>query len=256
LPVIWQPTPVIRELRKLFGLYDLLNKQIRQLKNEIHGALVDNGVRDLSVGTRITDSPARGEQLLQGLQLSPASRVCILFSLTLLAGLQERKQALRLEISRAGQPLEAEVKLLISIRGVTPLLALAFLADAGDIQRFKSARRLHAYLGVVPTVRSSGGVTHNGRINRRSRLLCRTLFTQSVIHLVDSSPVLKRYYRQIVIRRGYGRARIALLRKTFTMMRRMLLSRELYRWTEPELYQRKLKEYGGELAKGRGEAAA
>lgn len=256
LPVIWQPTPVIRELRKLFGLYDLLNKQIRQLKNAIHGALVDSGVRDRAVGTRLTDSPCKGEEMLKEMELSPASRVCILISLALLANVQERKETLRQEICRAGQPLEAEVKVLISIRGVTPLLALAFLADVGDIRRFPSARRLHAYLGVVPTVRSSGGVTHNGAINRRSRVMSRSLFTQAVIHLVDSSPVMDRFYRQVVARRGYGRARIALLRKTFTMMRRMLLSREQYRWTEPELYQRKLKEYGRELAKGRGEAAA
>jgi transposase len=138
LPVIWQPAPVSRELRKLFGLYDLLNKQIPQLKNAIHGALVGNGVRDRAVGTRLTDSPPRGEEMLKEMELSPASRVCILISLAPLANCQERKETLRQEICRAGQPLEAEVKVLISIRGVTPLLALVFLAEVGDIQYFPS----------------------------------------------------------------------------------------------------------------------
>ena len=53
--------------------------------------------------------------------------------------------------------LEAAIKLPISIRGVAPLLALAFPAEVGDIRRFPSARKLHSYLGVVPAVRSSGG---------------------------------------------------------------------------------------------------
>ena len=133
---------------------------------------------------------------------------------------------------------------------MSPLLALAFLADVGDIRRFPSARRLHAYLGVVPTVRSSGGVTHNGAINRRSRVMSRSLFTQAVIHLVDSSPVMDRFYRQVVARRGYGRARIALLRKIFAIMRRMLLSQELYRWVEPTFYDKKLRDYGRDCKKG------
>ncbi len=168
LPEVWQPGPVVRELRRLFGLYELLNKQIRQLKNQIHGVLLDNGIRDRALGNRIADNPASAEKLLIMVELSTASRFCIQSSLILLGGLAERKEALKREISQAGRPLKEEVKLLISIRGVTPLLALAFLAEVGDIKRFTSARRLHSYLGVVPTVRSSGGVTRSGAINSRT----------------------------------------------------------------------------------------
>ena len=243
LPEVWQPGPVVRELRRLVGLYELLNKQLRQLKNEIHGVLLDSGVRDRALGKRLADNPAKAEELLKKLELSAASRVCIQTSLVLLANVEEQKKALTREIYQAGRPLEAQVKLLISIRGVTPLLALVFLSEVGDITRFRSARRLHSYLGVVPTVRSSGGVTHNGAINRRSRGLTRTLFTQAVIHLVDSSPVLTRFYRELVARKGYGRARIALIRKIFSMMRRMLLTGEPYRWFEPKLYEKKLSDY-------------
>ena len=125
---------------------------------------------------------------------------------------------------------------------MTPLLALGFLSEVGDIRRFRSLRALLAYLGVVPTVRSSGGTTRVGRLNRRSRCMARTLFTQAVLHLVDSSPQLGRFYRELVPRR-YGRARIAILRKTFGMMRRMLLSNTPYRWKEEDLYQKKLKDW-------------
>jgi transposase len=193
LPEVWRPGPVVRELRRLFALYELLNKQIRQLKNEIHGVLLDNGVRDRALGKRLADNPAKAEELLKTVELSAASRICVMTSLTLLASVQDQKEALTHEIYQAGRPLEAEVKLLISIRGVTPLLALAFLSEVGDVTRFRSARRLQSYLGTVPTVRSSGGVTHNGAINRHSRGLARTLFTQAVIHLVDSSAVLAHF---------------------------------------------------------------
>jgi hypothetical protein len=88
-------------------------------------------------------------------------------------------------------------------------------------------------------VRSSGGVTHNGAINRRSRGFVRSLFTQTVIHLVDSSPVLAHFYRDLVGRKGNGRARIALLRKIFSMMRRMLLSGEPYLFFVKRIYPKK-----------------
>jgi transposase len=122
-------------------------------------------------------------------------------------------------------------------------LALGFLSEVGDIRRFRSLRALLAYLGVVPTVRSSGGTTRVGRLNRRSRCLARTLFTQAVLHLADSSPQPGRFYRELVPRRGHGRARIAILRKTFGIMRRMLLSNTQYRWKEEPLYQSKLKDW-------------
>jgi transposase len=249
LPEVWQPSPTIRELRGLFGSYELLNKQIRQYKNQIHAMLLDNGVRDRELGKRIGTKPERVEQLLSGLQLSQASGVCIRMSCKMLEGLQESKSELVRQIMKAGKPLREEVQLLLSIRGVTPLLGLAFLAEVGEIARFKSVRQFLSYLGVVPTVRSSGGVTHSGSINRHSRGLARSLYTQGIPHLVDSSAGLKHFYEELRHRRGVGRARIAVLRKCFSMMRRMLLDKKVYRWVELPLYERKLKEYNRESEK-------
>jgi transposase len=247
LPEVWQPGPVVRELRRLFGLYSILNKEICRLKNAIHGTLLDNGVRDRAVGNRLVRFPENADELLKEVELSQASLFAIRMVMTLLAPLKDQKEKLKMKIYQTGKALEAEVKLLIGIRGVTPLLALAFLSEVGDITRFSSARKLHSYLGVVPTVRSSGGVTRSGEINRHSRALCRTLFTQALPHLVDSSPNFSRFYRDLSCRKGYGRARIALLRKTFSAIRRMLLSGQPYRWLEPKLYEQKLRLYSRQI---------
>ena len=48
-------------------------QQIRQLKNEIHGVLLDNGVRDRALGSRLSDYPTRAEELLKTVELSAAS---------------------------------------------------------------------------------------------------------------------------------------------------------------------------------------
>jgi transposase len=226
-----------------------LNKQIRQLKNQVQGVLSESGVADRKIGQRLVKAPTEAEQILNTLPIPQSSRMCIRMSLRLLEGLLKEKQALKGELLRVGKPFEAQVKLLMSIRGVTPLLALAFLADVGDISRFSSLRKLYAYLGVVPSVRSSGNISRTVHLNRRSRALARTIFTQAIPHLADSSPLLQRFYRDLVDRKGFGRARIAVIRKVFGIMRRMLLSGTPYRWLEPALYERKLRQYQRELEK-------
>ena len=243
LPEVWQPTPEVRELRRLFSHWQTLNNQSRQLKAQVQSVLVENGVTSRKLGMHLVDNPVVAPQEIATLGLSPASLFSIEMSLEILAQLKEQKKKLQREIYRAGRPFEEQLQLLIGIRGVTPLLALGFLSEVGDIHRFRSLRALLAYLGVVPTVRSSGGVTRVGRLNVRSRSLARTLFTQAVLHLAESSPVLGRFYRELVPRRGHGRARVAILRKTFGMMRRMLLSNTPYRWKEEELYQKKLRDW-------------
>jgi len=77
-------------------------------------------------------------------------------SLELLWNVLEKKEQLHREILLAGEPLEEEVKRLITIKGITTLTALAFLADVGDVKRFKSLRKMNAYLGLVPRVKDVG----------------------------------------------------------------------------------------------------
>ena len=41
IPTVYKPDVVIRELRKLFSQYQLLNRQIRVLKNNIQAIVID-----------------------------------------------------------------------------------------------------------------------------------------------------------------------------------------------------------------------
>jgi transposase len=188
--------------------------------------------------------------------LTPASRYCVQLALRQLLALGEEKAALQRRMYWTGRPLDSEVRLLMGIRGVTPLMAVIFLSEVGDITRFSSARKMYAYLGVVPRVRSSGGKTRSGAINRASRHLARSLFTQVVPHIVGSSPSLGKFYLELAGRKGFGRARIAVLRKIFGVMRRMLLDGAQYRGFEEALYARKIHAYERELKKAEVEQEA
>ena len=221
----------------------MLNRQIRMLKNSVHATLGENGIVLSSSNANQLLSAKTGAPLLEELNISAASRTCIEMNQSLLWTVLEKKQQMVTEILLAGEPLRKQVELLITIKGISPLTALAFLADVGDVRRFKTTRKMNAYLGLVPRSKDSGGKMQPGHINRESRKLTRTLLTQSIHHISQSSPYLRNYYCTLTERRGCGRARIALIRKTCSMMRRMLLDDEPFRWMDEQLRNRKLKEY-------------
>jgi transposase len=256
IPTVYKPSAVVRELRRLFAQYSLFNRQVAMLKNNAQAIFVDNGVELKKEAKRRLFAPESGLELLTELEVCAASRVCLDVTLEVLWRVEEAKERLVAEILLAGEPLKSQVELLISIKGVTPLIALAFLADVADIRRFRTLRKMNAYLGLVPRAKNSGGKERAGHITRESRKLTRTILTQCVHHVAASSMSLDRYYRELREKRGTGRARVAVIRRLCGMMRRMLLSGEQYRWMDRGLYEKKLRQYERVLKRMKEERAA
>lgn len=243
LPSVYKPSLMIRDLRKLFSQYQTICDQITQHKNSIQSAFAEKGIA-LSKTQKYELFKTDGNTAVLGeYNITGASEKCILSSLAIMALLAEQKEQFKTLIIEMGKNFSKEVKLLITIKGVSPLLALAFLADVGDITRFPNVRSFNAYLGVVPSVKSSGGKTQMGHITRQSRKLSRTLFTQPLNHIISSTDSMADFYDGIKSRRGAGRSRIAVIRKTFNIMRRMLLTGEEYRGKDEINFQKKLKEF-------------
>ena len=242
-PTVYKPKLEIRRLRRMFSGHETLTKSIVQLKNTVIGMLRDTGLRLTSVQHAHLFNPLHGIEALEQLNLFISDQHLIRALLESLHKMLREKEILKKRIVQYGAFLNEDVELLMSIKGVSPLLALGFLADVGDLTRFNSIRKLNAYLGLVPVTRSSGAREFQGHIIRCSRHLTRTLFTQAVQYIGDSSPGLAQWYYEVRTRRGIGRGRIALIRKTVQIMRRMLIERELYRWTDPQFYKRKMDEY-------------
>jgi len=101
----------------------------------------------------------------------------IAFEEMLLAVRQAQERIARLEQAiRAAVPdwsLAEVVTALMAMRGIDLVSATAFLAEIGDLSRFRTARELMGYLGLVPSERSTGDTVKRGGItkagNRRAR---------------------------------------------------------------------------------------
>lgn len=55
---------------------------------------------------------------------------------------------------------------LCCFRGIEALTVMTILCEVGDPRRFESPRQLAAYLGLVPSERSSGAVQRRGPITK------------------------------------------------------------------------------------------
>ena len=249
LPLVFCPSPEIRNLRRLFSTYQALIKTIVAQKNAVVGVLRDVGVK-LGVNERYgLYNGKAGLSVLSELELNEYVYATVEPLVTIICMCTEKKKDLQKTIIAAGRSFQDDVELLISIKGITPLSALAFISDIADLSRFTSARKVTAYLGLVPLVKSSGDRIFHGNIIRASRSLTRTLLTQSVQHIVNSNPDLNKWYHCKKNERGAGRARIGVIRRTVKIMRSILLSREKYRYIEEDNYCNKIILYRKVLKK-------
>lgn len=243
MPTVYKPSAEIRAMRKLFAEYQMITNHITQYKNSIQAIFMENGITLNKKQAHQLFKPDGDISILDNFKLTKVSKECIIINLSLMWDLLKKKENIKHSIFELGMLFEKEIKLCISMKGISPFLVLAFLADIGDIKRFKNVKGFDAYLGVVPTVKSSGGKTQMGHINKQSRKLARTLFTQPVNHFVNSSDSMSEFYEEVKLRGGAGKSRIAVIRKVFNIMRRMILSGEVYRDKDEKTYNKKLKEF-------------
>jgi len=132
----------------------------------------------------------------------------------------------------AAEPLATP---LLSIPGVGPATAMAFLAHVGDGSRFSRARQVSHFVGMTPRVDSSGETAKIGNISKRGCRAIRAVIVQSAWAAVHTSKShrLKQKYIELSDRRGRGRAIVAIARRILELMWTVVRQRTLYNQTTP-----------------------
>lgn len=239
-PTIYIPEKEISELRSMFVTYELIKKQACQTKNRIRSLLRQNGIfgfagENLSyehVKTRIIN-------LKTGIALSSQLNILV----NTLEALETEKDNVKNEILKMGKLFHREIRLLTSIRGISPFLAIAIMTDIADINRFPSAKKLCSYLRTAPRIDASGSKEHVGKVNKQSRTLTASLMTESVKHFVDSSEQMHRFYFEKRKGKSAGKVRVAVMRKIIVIIYNMLKDEKLYYYTDAKNHASKLKQY-------------
>ncbi len=106
---------------------------------------------------------------------------------------------------------------LTSAPGVGPVTASAFVPTIDDITRFRTAHELKAYLGVIPSERSSGEKRHLGHITKAGNGRMRWLLVEAAWTILRSKSAETAAFRawtlQIAQRRGKRIAVVAFARR-------------------------------------------
>ena len=112
---------------------------------------------------------------------------------------------------------DARSKRLMQLPGIGPTTASALLASIGGGHDFNNGRQVAAWIGLVPGQYSSGGKARLGRITKAGDSYLRSLLVlgaRSVLNsLGNKQDRHSRWARNLVERRGYWRAAIAIAAK-------------------------------------------
>lgn len=80
------------------------------------------------------------------------------------------------------EPLQTHVRRLRCFRGMDDITALTIAAELGDVRRFPSARRLMAYVGLIPSEHSSGPKHARGGITKTGNAHLRRVLVEAAWH--------------------------------------------------------------------------
>jgi transposase len=193
LPEAYVAPRDLRDLRDLLRHRVALTQMRSALKNRVHALLAKHGVVHGYADPR--------QRVLGGARAArPALRR--LESLLALIGDFNR------EIAQATSEIDAlakhddRVEVLYQLRGIGRYTAILVIAEVGDIARFDSARKLCAWAGQTPTIRSSDGNPRLGHIAKQGSRPLRWALVEAAQHAGRGSGPLRDSFERIAKRRG------------------------------------------------------
>lgn len=219
------------ERRTMLGARHQLVTMRTELDAQIRGMLKTFG---LILGTGNSDVLIRrAEELAEGHPVMSG----------LVAKLAEVRRHVALQVAAIDRDIrrlatsEPTLKRLLTVPGVGPITALAFLSAVDDPSRFKHARDVGPYLGLTPTRYQSGETDRQGRISKCGDTFTRTCLYEAahvLLTKVQRFSPLKAWGMRLVKRIGARKARIAVARKIAVILHCIWVDGTEFWWTREE----------------------
>ena len=145
----------------------------------------------------------------------------------LLSKLIEQQTKLLKELA-ATEGYRDRVKILCSIPGVGIIAAMEMLLELQDVERFRKADQLAAYVGLTPSQYASAEKVRMGHITGIGKNSLRATLVEASWRLIVKDNFMREKYERIKARAGAKRAIVAVARNLLLCSRRMLLNAEEY----------------------------
>jgi transposase len=229
IPQAHMPTPRQRQHRALVRHRQYIRGRITAVRNKLRRVFSDYNAdrRDLfTIDNR--------HEYTKQLPLSDADR----FIIDQLWADHEHfaEQLLRLgkmlkEFAKKAPHREKEAReILKTVPGVGTVTIEVLLSELGDVARFRNAKAVCAYAGLVPVVRQSGRKKSKDLgISKEGSGLLRWVLVEAAWRIVRTSTKWERIYQRIAKRARSKRAIVAIARKLLCVVYAMLKTMTPYR---------------------------
>nr|WP_320144145.1 IS110 family transposase [uncultured Cohaesibacter sp.] len=214
-------------IRSLLNARSLLVQMRRDIENQIRGLFKSFG---LVIGR------ANGGVFLKRAQdvVRQAPELADIVSplLTAREDIDQQRLCLENKIKRLARSNE-QSRAFMTVPGVGPMTALAYLSCIDDPTRFTRSRTVGAYIGLTPRRYASGEMDWSGRISKCGDAMLRSyLFEAANVVLTRTKHTcsLKEWGMEIAGRSGGKKARVAIARKLATILHRMWRDGTSFKW--------------------------
>lgn len=234
IPLSYKADPDTRIFRRFLRTRVRMSMSISSIKRQIH-ALINSYVfyserpknfKDLFCKRGLlylseVKLPEKARALLDHLLLNIAAITKVLDSLD--------RQIEAIDFKHADREI---LETMPSMRG--KVIKYVILAELDTVTRFRNARSLIAYSGLIPRERSSGEKIRKGHLRSDINHFLRWAMIEAVYPAIMADKNLKAYYKTVKERTNSSSARIACARKMLTSIYHMLKERKPYH-SEPKL---------------------
>jgi transposase len=143
---------------------------------------------------------------------TPELTLCVQSLVAALKALQGAIEPLTTRIRHQAQERQVHT-LQEQLPSVGPQTALTLRAELGDLRRFRGAKQLCAYAGLVPRVADSADRQHHGRLTKRGNAEVRWIVSEWAVRLLTRDPAVQAWAQSRVRRLHKNKLRIALARR-------------------------------------------
>lgn len=219
LPTAYAAQLPIRELRDSTRHRSKLVRERTRHKNRIHRILSRYNLH--SPYTDLFGKKGREWLSEQVITLSGIHQHMVQDYLAIIDALNQRIKVADQTI-QAWSKTDPRAALLMSMPGIGVYSAAIIIAEIAEIQRFKRAKDLCSFAGLVPSTRSSDNKTYHGRITKQGSSWLRWIMISASQRAGSRSPRLKAFYERLAQKHGSKTARVALARKMLSIVFYML----------------------------------
>jgi transposase len=208
---VYYPPPAIRDLRELCRYRCHLSRLQASLKQRIQALLLRHGV-PVPVKGLFT---ARGTAWLETVTLPGWAGASLtgLRQVVTDVRAQLRPVMVAIRTTAATDPI---ARVLDTRPGFGPVFSVTLRAEIGTMSRFPDGPHLASYAGLVPRVERSGTRHWSGRITKAGSPWMRWALIEAAIHQFRRPDDFGRWARQLAVRKGILKARVAVARALCT----------------------------------------